>query len=128
MNYAKATAAAIVAIVAAAACFVTATIVTRPAAPQAQVVSGHDSVNSAGTVTSTGIDDQGARDFWYVCTPAGWREIQTSVPVHVWSAGFAAPGLHALGQPSWIVGPFSPSDTFRSPWDAPPAKRCGTEG
>jgi hypothetical protein len=87
------------------------------------IASGEDTVNGDGTVISNGIDDQVAKNQWYICTPYGWQQITTSVPVHIWWVPGAV--ISPLVPGPYVLGPFSPAQTFSAPWDALPKARCG---
>lgn len=65
------------------------------------------------------------KDLWYVCTPDGWREIQTSAPVRIADVT-ATPGIHPLVPGPYVLGPFSPAQTFTGKWGKYPSAHCGT--
>jgi hypothetical protein len=71
-------------------------------------------------------DEQVQKDLWWICTPAGWQQIETSSPVHIWAVSFTAPGLHSLAPGPYVRGPFSPADTFTTKWGNYPSAPCGS--
>lgn len=63
------------------------------------------------------------KNLWYICTPDGWRQIETSAPVRIWDVT-ATPGIHPLTPGPYVLGPFSPAQTFTTKWGKYPAAHC----
>jgi hypothetical protein len=82
---------------------------------------------TTNTMKITQVQDlQGEKVLWDMCTPKGWVQITTSAPVHIWWT----PTNAQSGEPTplvpgpYLLGPYSPSQTFSPPWEGYPKEKC----
>ncbi len=94
----------------------------------AGIIIGVNRTTTTNTMKITQVQDaQTEKTMWDICTPKGWVQINTSAPVHIWWTPTDikpdVPEPFTTGP--YLLGPYSPSQTFSAPWDEYPKEKCG---